>query len=359
MDLSVDVRELVRVLVDVESVSGNEKALVDGIEEGLRGAAHLRVVRDGDTLVARTELGRDERVIIAGHSDTVPVNGNWPSRLDGDVLWGLGTCDMKAGLAVLLRLAVTLTEPSRDVTYAIYECEEVAAERNGLKRIVETRPELLAGDFAVLMEPTDNGVEGGCQGALTVEVTARGARAHSARSWMGENAIHGIKPIIDLLEGYEAREPVVDGIRYREGLNAVFVRGGIARNVVPDECVVSVNFRFAPDRDLVAAEAHLRELFDGFEVAVVDASESARPGLDHPAAAAFVRATTGHDLAEAVEKDLVRAKLGWTDVARFSELGVPAVNYAPGSPTLAHHKDERVSLPDVVACEERLRAWLA
>ncbi|GAB3658709.1 succinyl-diaminopimelate desuccinylase [Actinocorallia lasiicapitis] len=359
MDLRMDVQELTRALVDVESVSGNEKALVDEIEQGLRACAHLDVVRDGDTLIARTDLGRAERVILAGHSDTVPVNGNWPSRMDGDVLWGLGSCDMKSGLAVLLRLAVTLTEPSRDVTYAIYECEEVDADRNGLKRIVETRPELLAGDFAVLMEPTDNGVEGGCQGALTVEVTARGARAHAARSWMGANAVHAIKPIIDLLGSYEPRRPVVDGIRYREGLNAVFVRAGIARNVVPDECVVSVNYRFAPDRDLAGAEAHLRELFAGFEVVVVDSSEAARPGLEDPAAAAFVRAVTGCDLAEAVEKGAVRAKLGWTDVARFAALGVPAVNYAPGDPTLAHHKDERVWLPSVTECEARLRDWLA
>lgn len=355
----MDVTALTRALVDVESVSGNEKPLVDEIENGLRAVGHLDVVRDGNSVVARTRLGRAERVVLAGHSDTVPVNGNWPSRTEGDILWGLGTSDMKSGLAVLLRLAATLDAPSRDVTYVIYESEEVSADLNGLKRLAEQRPELLEADFAVLMEPTDLGVEGGCQGTITVEVTVKGARAHTARSWMGSNAIHATKPLIDLLNAYEARQPVVDGIQYREGLNAVFSRAGIARNVVPDECVISVNYRFAPDRDLSAAEVYLRELFTGYSVEVVDRSESARPGLTHPAARAFVQAVTGKGLDEAVASGEVRAKLGWTDVARFSELGVPAVNYAPGDPLLAHHKDEHVDLTTVTECEQRLRNWLS
>lgn len=355
----MDVAELTRTLVDIESVSGHERAIVAEIEAGLRALPWLEVVRDGDTLVARTDLGRDERVVLAGHTDTVPVNGNLPSRVEGDVLWGLGACDMKGGLAVLLHLAAVLEAPTRDVTYVAYECEEVSADRNGLKRLAETRPGLLAADFAVLMEPTDGEVEGGCQGTITVEVTARGARAHTARSWMGSNAIHAMKPLIDLLNDYEPRRPLVDGISYREGLSAVFARAGIARNVVPDECVISVNHRFAPDRDLAEAEAHLRDLFEGYEVEVVDRSESARPGLTHPAARDFVRAVTGLETAEAVEAGRVRAKLGWTDVSLFSALGVPAVNYGPGDPTLAHHRDERVSLPSVTACEESLRAWLS
>jgi len=361
MDLSMDVAELTRTLVDIESVSGNEQAVVAEIEAGLRALPWLEVVRDGDTLVARTHLGRAERVVLAGHTDTVPVNGNLPSRLEGDTLWGLGSCDMKGGLAVLLHLAAVLPEPTRDVTYVAYECEEVSADRNGLKRLAETRPELLAADFAVLMEPTDGAIEGGCQGTITVDVRARGARAHTARSWMGSNAIHAMKPLLDLLNDYEARRPVVDGITYHEGLNAVFARGGIARNVVPDECVISVNHRFAPDRDLAAAEAWLRERFEGlgYEVEVVDRSESARPGLLHPAAQDYVRAVTGMEPAEAVESGRVRAKLGWTDVSLFSSLGVPAVNYGPGDPTLAHHKDERVSLASVRECERSLRSWLS
>ncbi|ROO83022.1 succinyldiaminopimelate desuccinylase [Actinocorallia herbida] len=359
MDLSQDVTSLVRALVDTPSESGSERALTDAIEAGLRAHAHLEVVRDGDTLVARTHFGRAERIVLAGHIDTVPANGNLPSRLDGDTLWGLGSCDMKGGLAVLLHLAATLPEPTRDITFLAYECEEVSADRNGLKRLAETRPELLAADFAVLMEPTDGEVEGGCQGTVTVDVTARGARAHTARSWMGENAIHKMKPLLDLLSAYEPRRPVVDGITYHEGLNAVFASGGVARNVVPDACTISVNHRYAPDRNLAEAEAHLRELFAGYEVEVVDASEAARPGLQDPAARAFVRSVTDVELEHAVELGKVRAKLGWTDVSLFSGLGVPAVNFGPGEPTLAHHKDERVSLESVAACEKRLRSWLS
>jgi succinyl-diaminopimelate desuccinylase len=307
------------------------------------------VVRDGHSLVARTSYGREERVVLAGHADTVPLNGNLPSRVEGDRMYGCGTTDMKSGLAVLLRLAATLPEASRDITYVVYDCEEVEAERNGLRRLAHSRPELLQGDFAVLLEPTSAQVEGGCQGTIRVEVRASGERAHSARAWMGSNAIHNAGAILDVLRAYEPALPVVDGLEYREGLNAVFVRGGVAGNVIPDECVVTVNYRFAPDKSLDEAEAHLRDLFSSFDVTVTDGAPAARPGLDHPAADAFVKAVGGG----------AKAKLGWTDVARFAELGIPAVNYGPGDPTLAHTKGEYVEIPRIFACEERMRTWLS
>ncbi|WP_344590005.1 succinyl-diaminopimelate desuccinylase [Actinomadura vinacea] len=348
LDLGLDVVDLTAAIVDIESVSGDEKALADAVEEALAPLPHLAVVRDGDTVVARTELGRGERVILAGHLDTVPLNGNLPSRVEGGRLYGCGTTDMKSGVAVALKLAAALPEPSRDITYVFYECEEVEADRNGLKRLVETRPDLLAGDFAVLMEPTGALIEGGCQGTLRAEITARGERAHSARAWMGSNAIHTAGRILDALRAYEPARPVVDGLEYHEGLNAVYVRGGVAGNVIPDECVVTVNYRFAPDKSLAEAEAFVREAFAGFEVKIVDGADAARPGLDHPAAAAFVAASGAE----------VRAKLGWTDVSRFAALGVPAVNYGPGEPTLAHTKDEYVEIPLIADCERRMLAWL-
>ncbi|WP_119727414.1 succinyl-diaminopimelate desuccinylase [Thermomonospora amylolytica] len=348
LDLGLDVAELTAAIVDIESVSGAEKALADAVEGALGPLGHLRVERDGDAVIARTELGRAERVVIAGHLDTVPVNGNLPSKVVGDRLYGCGTSDMKSGLAVMLKLAATVAEPRRDVTYLFYECEEVEEARNGLARLALSRPEVLEGDFAVLMEPTYATIEGGCQGTIRVEVTAPGERAHSARSWMGSNAIHRAGEIIDILRAYRPRKPVVDGLEYHEGLNAVFIRGGVAGNVIPDECVVTVNHRFAPDRTLDEAEAYLRELFAGFTVKVVDGAEAARPGLHHPAAADFVAAVGGTP----------RAKLGWTDVARFSALGVPAVNYGPGDPPLSHTKDEYVEIPRIRECEERMRAWL-
>ncbi|MEV5747544.1 succinyl-diaminopimelate desuccinylase [Actinoallomurus sp. NPDC052308] len=347
LDLTQDVASLTAAIVDIESVSGNEKALADAVEEALRALPHLSVERDGDTVIARTSQGRSERVVIAGHLDTVPINHNLPSRVEGDRLYGCGTGDMKAGVAVQLKLA-TIPETTRDVTYFFYECEEIEEERNGLRRIGLTRPELLQADFAVLMEPSGGIVEGGCQGTIRVEVKVAGERAHSARSWMGTNAIHQAAAVLDVLRAYEPERPVVDGLEYHEGLNAVFVRGGVAGNVIPDECVVTINYRFAPDKSLADAERYLRKLFDGYEVTVVDGAPGARPGLTHPVAAAFTEATGG----------AVRAKFGWTDVARFSELGIPAVNYGPGEPSLSHTRDEYVEIPRIFASEERMRAWL-
>jgi succinyl-diaminopimelate desuccinylase len=352
LDLDINGAALTAQLVDVPSVSGEEGPLADAIERALQPLAHLSVCRDGDTIVARTELGRPERVILAGHIDTVPVAGNLPSRADGARLYGCGTSDMKSGVAVQLRLAAHLPAPSRDVTYVFYECEEVAAERNGLLRLSRSAPELLAGDFAVLMEPSAGRIEGGCQGTLRAEVTAAGKRAHTARSWMGRNAIHEADGILAVLRAYTPREPEVDGLRYHEGLNAVAIRGGVAGNVVPDECVVTVNYRFAPDLDGERAAEVVRSLFEAWPVTVLDMADGARPGLGHPAAAAFV-ATVGAGLGPP------RAKLGWTDVARFSALGIPAVNYGPGLPELAHTAGEYVETPAIADCEARLRAWLA
>ncbi|WP_046471065.1 succinyl-diaminopimelate desuccinylase [Allosalinactinospora lopnorensis] len=350
LDLTADVRTLTAQLVDIESVSGGERALADAIEQELSGLAHLDVRRDGDAIVARTDLGRDQRVVIAGHIDTVPIVDNVPSHRDGGRLYGCGTSDMKSGVAVQLKLAATVTAPVHDVTYVFYDCEEIDAERNGLRRLARNHLEWLGGDFAVLMEPTGGVIEGGCQGTMRVEVTARGERAHSARSWMGRNAIHDAGRILDVLREYSPRRPEVEGLSFREGLNAVFVSGGVAGNVIPDECTVSVNYRFAPDLTPEEAEAYLRKQFDGFEVRVTDVAPPARPGLDHPAAAAFVRT---------VGAGAVRAKLGWTDVARMSELGVPAVNYGPGDPTLAHTRDEYVELDLVVEAERKMVHWLS
>jgi succinyl-diaminopimelate desuccinylase len=348
LDLSLDGVALTARLVDIASVSGDERPLADAIEEALRGLEHLSVHRDGNAVVARTDLGRGERVVLAGHIDTVPVAENLPSRLEGGRLYGCGTTDMKGGVAVQLRLAALAAEPARDVTYVFYDCEEVEAERNGLLRLSRRHPEWLAADFAVLMEPTDGVVEGGCQGSLRVEVRVPGKRAHSARYWNGTNAIHESARVLEVLNGYQPRRPAVDGLTYREGLNAVYISGGVASNVIPDSCVITVNHRFAPDRTVEQAAEHVREVFRGWELELTDAASGARPGLDQSAAAAFLAAVGGTP----------RAKLGWTDVARFAELGVPAVNYGPGSPEIAHTQGEYVEVSQIPDCEARMRAWL-
>ena len=348
IDLTQSGPDLTAALVDIESVSGNEQAIADAVQAALSAYPHLTVERHGNTVTARTTLDRAERIVIAGHLDTVPLNNNLPVRRTDGLIHGLGACDMKGGVAVALRLAAGIAEPVRDVTYVFYDCEEIEAERNGLGRLARTRPDLLAADFAILMEPSNAVVEAGCQGSIRVEVIVPGERAHSARWWMGANAIHAAKPVLDRLAAYEPRTPLVDGLTYREGLNAVSIEGGVAGNVLPDECRVGVNYRFAPSRTPDEALDHLREVFEGFELKVTDSAPGALPGLTRPAAAAFVAAVGGE----------VRPKFGWTDVALFSGLDVPAVNYGPGDPSLAHSQGEHVPLAHLRHCEETLRGWL-
>ena len=348
LDLAASTVELTRQLCDIESVSGNERAIADAIEASLAGAGHLELIRDGDAIVARTNLGRDKRVVIAGHIDTVPVNANLPVREEDGYLVGRGTVDMKGGVAVALKLAAELSAPAVDVTWIWYDHEEVESRLNGLGRLASTRPDLLAGDFAILGEPTSATVEGGCNGTARIDIRLHGVRAHSARAWVGHNAIHDAAGVLAILAAYEPAEIEVDGLVYREGLNAVGISGGVAGNVIPDEAVVSVNYRFAPSRTGDDAIAHLRDVFAGYDVEITDLAEGARPGLDAALAQQFLAAVGG----------VATPKYGWTDVARFSALGIPAVNYGPGDPLKAHADDERVAVEEIVACERGLRAWL-
>ena len=360
LDLSADVLALTRALVDVPSVSGTERVLADAVEAALRALGGLEVVRVGDTVLARTNLDLPSRVVLAGHLDTVPLAGNVPSRVDeaAGLLYGCGTSDMKAGDAVMLRLAgrfgVPGARPAHDLTFVFYDNEEVEASRNGLGRVARELRGWLYGDLAILLEPTDGVVEGGCQGTLRVVLGVPGRRAHSARSWLGVNAVHGAAGILATLAGYSAREVEIDGLTYREGLNAVWIEGGVAGNVVPDSCRVTVNFRYAPDRDEDQALAHVRDVFAealaaGVTCEVTDSSGGALPGLSEPAAAAFV-AAVGRP---------ARAKLGWTDVARFAAFGIPALNYGPGDPQLAHTVDEHVRIDRLQPAEDALVAYLS
>ena len=349
LDLAGDPVELCAALVDVASVSGEEAGLADLVETAFRQQApHLEVLRSGDAVLARTRLGRERRVLLAGHLDTVPVADNLPSRRDGDLLYGCGTSDMKAGDAVFAHVVATAPAPRHDLTVVFYDCEEVEAARNGLGRVEREHREWLDADLALLGEPTSGAVEAGCQGTLRAEITTRGRRAHSARSWLGDNAIHAAADVLERLRRYPAREVGIDGCVYREGLQAVRIAGGVAGNVVPDECVVTVNFRFAPDRDVAAAEQHVREVFDGMEVVVTDSAPGALPGL-HAAAAQEFLASTG---------EAATAKYGWTDVARFAALGIPALNYGPGDPNLAHTREEHVDVRRIVDAVGVLRRFL-
>ena len=352
LDLSATSVDLTRTICDIPSVSGDETTLADLIFAAVTALSHLDVYRDGDTIVARTTQGRPQRVAIAGHIDTVPINDNVPTRdvvIDGEsFIWGRGTVDMKAGVAVQLKLAAELVDPRVDITWMWYDHEEVDADLNGLTRLARTRPDLFEADFAILGEPSNGEVEGGCNGNLRAIVRTHGVRSHSARAWIGENAIHKAAPVLSRLAEYRPRDIAVEGLVYREGLNAVRIGGGVAGNVIPDLCEVEVNYRFAPSRDADEAQQHVRDVFAGFDVEIVDLAVGARPGLDAPLAQEFVAAVKAEP----------RPKYGWTDVARFSALGVPAVNYGPGDPHLAHHDEERVPVAQIDAVERGLRAWL-
>ena len=352
LDLFRSSVELTADICNIESVSGNEHALANAIEAALSEYAHLDIFRNEDAVVARTNLGRSQRVIIAGHIDTVPVNNNLPVRYSEEEgaqwLWGRGTVDMKAGVAVAVKLAAELTEPAYDITWIWYDHEEVESSLNGLGRLAVVAPELLAGDFAILGEPSNSTVEGDCNGTLRIEVRTHGVRAHSARAWMGKNAIHKLAPALAALEAYEPATVTVDGLDYREGLSAVGISGGVAGNVIPDAAVLTVNYRFAPDKSVDQALAHVQDVFAGFEIVVTDSAEGARPGLTAAIAQDFV-AAVGEE---------PKPKYGWTDVSRFSALGIPAVNFGPGDPSLAHTDNERVLTSQIESCELALRNWL-
>lgn len=352
----MDLLALTAALVAVPSVSHDESALADRVESTLRTRSDLRIDRIGANVIGRTDLGRGTRVVLAGHLDTVPANDNATPRLDGDTLWGLGSADMKGGLAVMLELATGLPEPAVDVTYVFYAGEEVAREHNGLLTVAAVAPHLLDGDAAVLGEPTGAQVEAGCQGVLKLEVEVGGARAHAARPWMGTNAIHRLAPLLARIDGYRARRPVIDGCQYREALQVVAVAGGVAANIVPDRATVAVNHRFAPDRDAVAAEAWVREWLDplldpglGDRITVTEAQPAAAPALGHPMLKALLLATGAEP----------KAKLGWTDVAFFAERGIPAVNFGPGESEVAHAAGERVERESLDRAHRTLHGLLS
>ncbi|GAB1694324.1 succinyl-diaminopimelate desuccinylase [Krasilnikovia sp. M28-CT-15] len=348
-DVLVDPVLLTRALVDIESVSRNEKVIADCVEEVLRQAPHLHTERHGHTVMARTDLGRKRRIVLAGHLDTVPLNNNFPSTVVDDLIYGCGTSDMKSGVALALHLAATLPDPCYDITYLFYEAEEIEAKYNGLNLVSQAHPGWLAADFAVLLEPTYGVVEAGCQGTLRAQIRTTGRRAHTARSWRGVNAIHAAGEVLRRLEDYRPRTVTIDGCTYREGLNAVRIAGGVAGNVVPDECTVEVNLRFAPDRTEKQALEHVHEVFEGYDVEQTDSAPGALPGLAAAPAREFL-AAVGAEPA---------AKLGWTDVARFAAMGVPALNYGPGDPLLAHAPDEHVEIGKIRDGAATLHRWLA
>ena len=372
--------DLTAELVAIPSVSHNEQEICAHVEAELRKLPWLEVERIGDNVVARTDLGRPSRLLLGGHLDTVPPSGpdgDVGLRRDGDILWGTGTSDMKGALAVYLMLAREIPEPSIDVTYVFYAREEVARKYSGLLELQAARPDLLECDAAILGEPTDGVVEAGCQGGLRASVKVAGKRAHAARAWMGENAVHGLAPLLSALRTYQPRKPVIDGCEFHESMQAMSATGGIAGNVVPDEAEVVISHRFAPDRTTAQAEQHVKDFVAGafaaegsvaedyndgssstpeFKIEILDTAPACPPSLNHPLLQSLVAAVASTpDLPDTTP---VRAKLGWTDVAFFGEQNIPAANFGPGNPLLAHAPNEQISAPSLHHNYETLAAVL-
>ena len=366
LNLEGDILDLTESLIAISSVSHNEEQLANAIETALKDYKHLKVERFGNSIVASTNFNRAERVILAGHIDTVPSSGNdSPTRIlkgqtppvrdnnqslevSEDRLYGLGSCDMKGGLAVGLKLAATLQNSNRDVTFMFYEAEEVESIHNGLYKIAQQQPELFSADFAVLLEPSNAQIEAGCQGTLRFNIALCGLRAHTARAWMGDNAIHKAAEVLTILASYVPDVVDVDGLKYREGLQCIGISGGVAGNVVPDESLISINYRYAPTTSPAQAVLRMEQLFAGYEIEVVDNAGGALPGLTQSAAKAFIE----------VSGKSVQPKFGWTDVARMAEFSIPAVNFGPGDPSLAHAPNEYVVIEHLYECERVLTSWL-
>ena len=364
LNLEADILELTQSLITIPSESHQETTIADAIESALGNYGHLTLERFGNSIVARTQFNKSERILLAGHIDTVPSSGNdvpqlvqrgqTPPETDTsgvaseDRLYGLGSCDMKGGLAVGLKLAASLKSSNRDLTFMFYESEEVESIHNGLYKISQQKPELFKADFAVLLEPSNAQIEAGCQGTLRFNIILKGRRAHSARAWMGENAVHKAADVLNILNSYTPNVVDVDGLQYREGLQCIGIKGGVAGNVVPDECIVSINYRYAPSKSNEAAIETMRALFAGYTLEVVDNAGGALPGLTHPAAVAFIEASGKG----------VQPKFGWTDVARMAEFSIPAVNFGPGDPSLAHAPNEYVPIEHLYECERVLSTWL-
>lgn len=366
LNLTADPVELTAALVDIYSESHEERVIADALEPALRAIDGVEVTRRGNTLVARTQRNLGDRVILAGHIDTVPPADNLPSRIGVDeetgeeTLFGLGSVDMKSGAACYIHAFATLANSdklTRDLTLVLYECEEIATRFNGLHKLVKSDPELLEGSLALLGEPSNAQIEAGCQGTLRIKVTAHGQRAHSARAWLGDNALHKLSRVMVRVADYQPLTVDIDGLTYREGLNFVVAQSGVATNTIPDEAWAFVNFRFAPNRSVEQALEHTFEVLgvgtpdnpaEGFTLEIDDTAAGALPGLDRPAAAALVDATGGN----------VGPKFGWTDVACFSQLDIPAVNFGSGDPGLAHTKNERCPIAQITTVSEQLLDYL-
>ena len=341
-----DLESSLRDLLVIPSVSGEEDAIADYVVARLATKSDWRVDRVGNTVIAHRDGGPGPRLLLCGHLDTVP--GDQGVDEDTDCFYGLGVCDMKGGLAVMLSLA---DRPcALPMTMVFYPCEEVAFERNGLHLLGPAEAMVADHDLAVLLEPTDGVVELGCQGSLRLRLELAGRRAHTSRPWMGVNAIDRVGELLARATDFERRRPLLAGVHFQESLSPTRVESFVANNVVPDRARLWLNYRFAPDlsgeQALEQLSVWLRPVLGDDDL--LEAEEIAEGAA--PVQKGF------EALIESAGQ--VRAKLGWTDVSFVSSLGVPSVNFGPGDPLLAHGGNERLEKAKLHSSLETLASWI-
>jgi len=329
-------------LVEVSSPTGDERELCDIVEARLRTMPDLIVERVGDSVAAHRPWTGRPKVALVGHLDTVPKSeGQEPTRVEGDRLYGLGASDMKAGDAVMLGL-LELVESSDlvyDLCIILYDAEEGPYDESGLGPLFDALDWVKSVDLAFCLEPSDNVVQVGCVGSFHAKLTVKGRACHSARPWQGENAIHKSGALMSLLGSLEPKVVNVAGHNFSEVISATVVNGGRARNVIPDSCTFNINFRFAPGRSEEEAFSELVDLVgDLAEVELLDSCPSGSVVSNSPLFDRFLSLTGAE----------VTAKQAWTDVARFAQIGVDAVNYGPGISSQAHQATEYVDIDLIV-----------
>jgi len=334
-------------LVSISSVSRSEAEAMTYVHDQLP----LEPLFASDDVLFATTARRDGRpfVVLAGHVDTVPAQGNLPGRIAGGAVHGLGASDMKGGVAVMLELAraALSADLELDLGFLFFTREELPAEESPLPAFLGESRDAAHADLAIVLEPTDNEIHVGCVGNLSAQLTFRGVSAHSARPWTGENAIHRAAATLAPLAELEPLDVEVDGLVFREVVSAVAIEGGIADNVVPDRCVARLNYRYAPGRTREQAEARICELAGDAELEILGNSAPAHVVVDRPLVA---------KLREAGRFD-VRPKQAWTPVAQFAEAGLDAVNLGPGATRYAHRADERVEISELVRAYDALRRF--
>lgn len=318
-------------LVDIPSETGNEQLIRDAIADRLS-ALPVSIVRDS-LVVGEPGPGK---VILAGHTDTVPLQGHVGARLEGERMFGLGATDMKGGLTVMIHLLEDLGTDR--IVGVFYAGEEGPVSDNQLGPVFDATPGLAEADVGVVLEPTNRGVDAGCQGAMNARVSFLGDAAHSARPWLGENAVSKAGGFLTIMHGLEPEIHVVENLEFREVMSVTRASGGIANNIIPARFDLNVNYRFAPDRTLDEATERVHEVCsEADEVEIVDIAPSAYPEVSHPLIQALIEASGG----------VLASKQGWTDVAQLAARGVPAVNFGPGETALAHKPGESVRLDDL------------